>query len=77
MGMSKDTLKQHLEALTLNGRPDPSTAFSKRDEVQLVYFAKFVANSGRPPSSTWLRETATRLLNEKNNIHANECDNEL
>ena len=77
MGISKDTLKRYLGAQAPNSRPDPSTVLSKRDEVQLVSFAKSVANSGRPASPTWLRKTATRLLNERYNIHVNECDKEL
>ena len=64
MGISKDTLKRHLEAQAPNSRTGPFTVSSKRDEAQLVSFAKFVANSGRPASPTWLRETTTALLNE-------------
>ena len=60
IGISKDTLKQHLEAQGPNRRPGPSTVLSKRDEAKLVSFSKFIANSGRPASLTWLRETATR-----------------
>ena len=50
IGISKDTLKQHLEAQAPNSRPGPSTVLSKRDEAKLVSFAKFIANSGRPAS---------------------------
>ena len=42
MGISKDTLKQHLEAQAPNSRPGPSIVLSKRDEAQLVSFAKLV-----------------------------------
>ena len=48
-----------------------------KGKAQLVSFAKFVANSGRPASPTWLRKTATKLLNERYNIRVNECDKEL
>ena len=77
MEISKDTLKQHLEAQGPNSRPGPSIVLSKRDEAQLVSFAKFVACSGSPSSPPWLREIATRLLNERYNLHVSECDNEL
>ena len=48
MGISKDSLKMTFTAP--NSRPGPSTVLSKKDEAQLVSFAKFVANSGRPAS---------------------------
>ena len=69
IGISKATLKRHLQPQAPNSRPGPSTVLFKRDEPKLVSFAKFVANSGRSASLTWLRETATRLLYE--------CDKEL
>ena len=36
MGISKDTLKRHLESQVPNSRSDPSTVLSKRDEAQLI-----------------------------------------
>ena len=36
MGISKDTLKRHLEAQAPNSRSDPSRVLSKRDEAQLI-----------------------------------------
>ena len=59
LGMSKDTLKQHLECQAPKSRPGPSTVLSKKDKAQLVSVDKFVDNSCRPASPTLLRETAT------------------
>ena len=77
LGISKDTLKQHLEGQAPNSRPGPSTVLSKKDKAKLVSVDKFVDNSCRSASPTLLRETATRLLSERFNIHVNECDKEL
>ena len=64
-GIPKETLRRHLQHSRSDKKNGPGAILCKRDEDQLVDYAKFVASSGHPITPKWMCETATRLLQER------------